>query len=188
MRINLILFNCLWRKVEKTRQSFHCFFLLLFTLLLSSSLFTLRFNSLIIILKELPRTFLNPETQSLEYLSLDYFLFPHKIFIIKFNFYRNLCWICILTSDIKKMSAIDMGIKDTPLAGRAGAKVSKRGNRIPQRKGWCCHVGSLKPSRWKIRRPRSKFWKNQHTSCQEGWNFGITPIIKEESHKHCKSG
>lgn len=55
------------------------------------------------------------------------------------------------------MSAIDMGIKDTPLGGRAGAKVSKRGNRIPQRKGWCCQVGSLKPSRWEIRRPRSKF-------------------------------
>lgn len=99
MRINLILFNCLWRKVEKTRQSFHCFFYYCLP-----SYFRLHYFlfDLIIILKELPRTFLNPETQSLEYLSLDYFLFPHKIFIIKFNFYRNLCWICILTIDIKK--------------------------------------------------------------------------------------
>lgn len=76
--------------MKKQDNLFIIFFTIVYPLL-SSSLFSLRFHYLIIILKELPRTFLNPETQSLEYLSLDYFLFPNKILIIKFNFYRNLC-------------------------------------------------------------------------------------------------
>lgn len=162
----------------------------MFTLLLSSSLFSLRFHYLIIILKELPRTFLNPETQSLEYLSLDYFLFPHKIFIIKFNFYRNLFWFVYLQL-ISKNKCYWYGNQWYPPPegeGGGGLKSPKEEIRSLEGKDGCYQVGSLEPSRWEIRRSRSKLWKSQHTSCQEGCNFGITPIIKEESHKHCKRG